>query len=117
MCIRDRFINTVSAVVLDVLNITDSMLEEKEDSIVEHITSSLEKTSQDIDHFSSAVDLLIETAQSAQELTTAAQALLPDTDTTIQDMSLIHILSSPPIRMSLQRQQTISKDFPLTVSR
>ena len=83
--INEQFINTVSAVVLDVLNITDSMLEEKEDSIVEHITSSLEKTSQDIDHFSSAVDLLIETAQSAQELTTAAQALLPDTDTTIQD--------------------------------
>ncbi len=41
--INEQFINTVSAVVLDVLNITDSMLEEKEDSIVEHITSSLEK--------------------------------------------------------------------------
>ena len=53
--------------------------------IMDHLTSSLEKTSQDIDRFSSAVDLLIETAQSAQELTAAAQALLPDTDSTIQD--------------------------------
>lgn len=83
--INEQFINTVSAAALDVLNITDNMLEEKEDSIMDHLTSSLEKTSQDIDRFSSAVDLLIETAQSAQELTAAAQALLPDTDSTIQD--------------------------------
>lgn len=83
--INEQFINTVSAAALDVLNITDNMLEKKEDSIMDHLTSSLEKTSQDIDRFSSAVDLLIETAQSAQELTAAAQALLPDTDSTIQD--------------------------------
>ena len=83
--INEQFINTVSAAALDVLNITDNMLEETEDSIMDHLTSSLEKTSQDIDRFSSAVDLLIETAQSAQELTAAAQALLPDTDSTIQD--------------------------------
>lgn len=83
--INEQFINTVSAVVLDVLNITDSMHGRKRRLYcgAYHIFSG--KNQPGYRPFFFCVDLLIETAQSAQELTTAAQALLPDTDTTIQD--------------------------------
>ena len=49
--INEQFINTVSAVVLDVLNITDGYAGRKEILLwsISHLL--LEKTSQDIDHF------------------------------------------------------------------
>ena len=81
--INEQFINTVSATVLDVLNMTDTAITEKGDNIVDSLTGNLETTKKDLDDFSTAIDALISTARSAQSLTDAAQALLPDLDSTV----------------------------------
>ncbi len=83
--INEQFVNTVSSTILDVLNLTDNLLSEKGDALVDDLTASLQKTQQDLADFTVSVDALIETARSAQELTAAAQALLPDLDGTVND--------------------------------
>ena len=83
--INEQFVNTVSSTILDVLNLTDNLLSDKGDALVDDLTASLQKTQQDLADFTVSVDALIETARSAQELTAAAQALLPDLDGTVND--------------------------------
>lgn len=83
--INEQFINTVSTTLLDALNLTDSVMEDKEAAITDDLMRSLQQAQQDLDDFSTSVDLLIETARAAQELTDAAQALLPDLDGTVND--------------------------------
>lgn len=83
--INEQFVNTVSSTMLDVLNLTDSLLSDKGDALLDDLTASLQKTQQDLSDFTISVDALIETARSVQELTAAAQSLLPDLDSTVND--------------------------------
>ena len=83
--INEQFVNTVSSTMLDVLNLTDSLLSDKSDAVMDDLTVTLEKTQKDLSDFTVSVDALIETARSAQDLTAAAQALLPDLDGTVND--------------------------------
>lgn len=83
--INEQFVSTVSSTMLDVLNLTDSLLSDKSDAVMDDLTVTLEKTQKDLSDFTVSVDALIETARSAQDLTAAAQALLPDLDGTVND--------------------------------
>ncbi len=83
--INEQFVNTVSETLLDVLNLTDIAFEERGNAIVAHLTSSLEKANNDLNDFSHVVDLLVETGRAAQDMTTSAQALLPDLNTIVSD--------------------------------
>lgn len=83
--INEQFVNTVSATILDVLNLTDSALDGKGEAIVDNLTASLNRAQGDLSDFSVSIGALIDTARAAQELTQASQSLLPDLNGTVND--------------------------------
>ena len=83
--INEQFVSTLSSVLLDVVNLAEYTLENNGDALLNHMTGSLKEADKNLDAFSVSVNLLIETARSAQSLVDAGRALIPDADTTVQD--------------------------------
>ncbi len=91
--INEQFVSTVSSTLLDVLQLTDNAMEEHGAAITGDITSSLRRVRDSLGDLLISVDLLIDTANAALELTDAAQALLPDLDGVVGDnlIALSHL--------------------------
>ena len=83
--INEQFVNTLSASILDVLHLTDAAFNDKSDAVIDTLMHNLEITQKNLGDFSVSVDLITSTAVAAQDLTAAAQALLPDLDGVVTD--------------------------------